>query len=515
MTRVDKIQEVRTLKYVAGLPIREIVRRVKLSRNTVRKILRSGNTEFAYRQREKTYQPVTDPIKETIKNWIIYDQTQKKKYRRKACRMYELLQSVHGYKGSYESVAKCVREVKRELEIEQKEVYIPLFFCSGEAFQFDWGEVMAYIDGKLVTLQLAVIELCYSRHFYARTYPCQKQELMLDAHRRAFEFFGGVCKRGIYDNLKSAVKKLLRSNHRRLQEKFVRFCSHYLYKPDFCNPARGNEKGRVEGMVCYVRSNYFTPIPRFNSLEELNDRLISFCISHSRNKQHPEIQGKTRYEAYLEEKDNLISLQKHAFECCRENFSLVDSCSRIFFDNNRYSVPDEYVGRHVLVRGYSEEIAASYDGREIARHKRLYGYKQQSLQPQHYLETLRKKPGALKNGLPFKNWELPEIFLHYRKLLNEKYDDGDRYFAKTLVLLKEWSIKEVVAAINKAIEMGILGDSYLVGLLRQQKEGIFEKECISIKVELSRYSAKQNPPEQYDKILRNRIKQKDLEEIQI
>ena len=172
------------------------------------------------------------------------------------------------------------------------------------------------------------------------------------------------------------------------------------------------------------------------------------------------------------------------------------------------------MGRHIMVRGYADEVVASYDGREISRHKRLYGRKEQSLNPHHYLRALERKPRALKNGLPFKNWDLPEVFLQYRKLLNKKYPDGDKYFAKTLVLLREWSVKDVAEAIKKAIDFGILGDSYLLTLLRKQKEGFIEKECLSIKIELSRYSAKQNPPEHYDEILRNRIKIGEKEEVQ-
>jgi hypothetical protein len=336
---------------------------------------------------------------------------------------------------------------------------------------------------------------------------------MLDAHRRAFEHFGGVCSRGIYDNLKTAVKRLLKGNHRNLQEKFVRFCSHYLYAPDFCSPAKGNEKGRVEGSVGFVNRNFFVPVLRVKSLEELNDRLLSFCVTCEREMEHPNIAGKSRYETFLEEQDKLVSLPRYGFECCRETFSVADPCSRLYFDNNRYSVPMEYVGKPVMVKGYADEVVASYDGVEIARHKRTYGRKEQVFEPLHYLGVLAKKPGALRNGLPFRDWKLPEVFLHYRKLLNDKYSDGDRYFAKTLVLLKDWSIKDVTDAITKSIELGILGDSYLLSLLRQEKnlpEG--ENSRISIKIELERYSARQNPPEYYDEVLRNRMKPLKKEE---
>lgn len=272
MTGVDKIAEVRYLKRVKGLSIKEIVRRVKLARNTVRKILRSQKTQFEYNREED--RPISEKIKTLVEQWVTEDQLVKKKNRRTANRMYDILTNELEYEASYRTVARAVQEAKEKLKIESKEAYIPLEFEPGDAFQFDWGEVTAYIGKQLVVLQLGVVELCYSRYFYARCYPCQKQELMLDIQRRAFEHFGGVCKRGIYDNLKTAVKKILRGGHRNLQERFILFHSHYLYQPEFCNPASGNEKGRVESLIGYIRRNFFTPVPQFESIEELNSRLM-------------------------------------------------------------------------------------------------------------------------------------------------------------------------------------------------------------------------------------------------
>jgi transposase len=504
MTGVGKISEVRYLKEVKGLPIKEIVRRLNLSRNTIRKILRSKEVQFTYQREED--RPVIGRIQNLIKSWIKDDQLEKKRKRRTAQRMYDMLVSEYKYEGSYRSVANYVQEIKKELELENKEAYIPLEYDPGEAFQFDWGEVTAYIGKKLVVLQLGVIELCYSRHFYARVYPCQKQELMLDVHRRAFEYFGGVCERGIYDNLKSAVKQLLKGHHRNLQERFVLFCSYYLYKPEFCNPAKGNEKGRVENMVGYIKRNFFIPTPQFESLKELNERLLSFAISTSRKKEQPEIAGKTRYEAYEKEKEVLIELPGYGFDCCRTTIAIVSPYSMIFYDNNRYSVPAEYVGKSVLVKGYADKITVSYGGKEIASHKRVFGYKQQIFDPYHYLGILLRKPRAFKDGKPFRNWHLPEVFMEYRKQLKDRYPDGDKYFAKTLILLKDWTLKEVTEAVEKAIKLRVLGDSYILTLLRQNKEINLAQKKINISEELNRYRAQQRPLSDYDDMLRYKNK---------
>jgi transposase len=504
MIGVDKIREIRKLGLVQFLPIREIVRRLNVSRNTVRKVLRSDITKSTYRRRPAR-EPITGSIREVVDQWIEEDEKLARRKRRTAWRIYELLQGQYGYSGSYESIAKLVRQ-SQERRIKEREVFIPLSYAPGEAFQFDWTDVQVLIGGKVTNLYLAVVTLCHSRHFYARAYESQKQELMLDAHRRAFEYFGGVCRRGIYDNLKTAVKKLLKGHHRNLQDKFVRFSSYYLYEPQFCNPARGNEKGRVESRIGYIKRNFFIPITETDSTEELNGRLLSFALATSRNKEHPNISGKTCYQVYEEERKSFVNLPAYGFECCRINAAAVSTYSTVFFEYNFYSVPSEYVGKTVFVRGYADELVVACDGTEIARHRRSYGRKEQILNPIHYLSVLLRKPGALRDGLPFKNWQLPEVFNIYRKMLNDKYEEADRYFIRTLLLLKEWPVKEVVMALNKAIDLGVLGDSYLVAILRHDSQPEMPGTPVEISRELARYQAKQAPIEQYDGLLTSKSK---------
>jgi len=503
MTRVDKISEVRHLRYLQGLSIGEIIRRTKLARNTIRKIIRSDKTEFTY-QRESTPQPQTGPFRETIKSWIKEDSEKKRKQRRTATRIYAILRDEHGYPGSYESIAKCVQEIRVELNLANKEVYIPLWFGPGEAFQFDWGEVSAFIAGKLVKLYIGIIVLCHSRHFYVRAYPCQKQELMLDVQQRAFKFFGGLCRRGIYDNLRTAVKQLLKGHHPKLQERFIQFSSYYLYEPQFCNPARGNEKGRVEHKVGYVERNFFSPTPHFETLEELNERLLTFCISKSRMSKHPDMPEKNCWEVFEAEKECLVQLPSYGFECCRLSHAVVSSTSKVYFENNWYSVPDEYNNKVVQVKGYADEVVISNKGKEIARHPRNYGKGNHEYIPYHYLGALARKPRAITDGAPFKDWKLPEVFDEYRRLLNRKYKDGEIYFAKTLVLLKDWPIKDVTEAVSKAVAAKVLGDSYILSLLRQKETAGQQDMTIDIKGDLAKYKAMQSPLSVYNDILKNK-----------
>lgn len=500
MMSVKQIKEVRMLRQ-EGLPIRDICRKAGVSRNTVRKILRGKQAKFEY-QRPPAAQPAQDPIKETIESWVKQDSLEGRKYRRTAKRMYqELCTDKYGYKGSYASVLRCFTEARSRFNKTPPEVFIPLDFGPGQAGQFDWGDVKAVIGGQLKALNVGALQLCKSRMSYARAYPGQKQELLFDVHRRAFEHFGGVPRRVIYDNLKTAVKKVLKGNHRNLQERFVEFSSLYLYQADFCNPARGNEKGRIENLIGFIRENFFVPVPKFATLEELNDRLLSFLISVSRTKLHPESREKTRHDVYEEEKGSLIPLPAHGYECCRVTHAAVTSYSTVHFETNQYSVPGEYVGKTVQVKGYAGEVAISHNGAEISRHPRLYGFKEQSLNPYHYLEALSRKPRAFADGLPFKEWQLPEVFQHYRRMLKEKFEDGDRYFVRTLLLVREWPIMDVAEAIRQAIAIHALGDNCVLTLLRRLRQPVYEPAVMDIRADLARYKASQPPLSRYDEVL--------------
>ena len=501
MIKVDKIAEVRRLRKVEELSIREVAEKVELAPNTVQKILNSNMTKFDY-HRNVAVQPVTGGYFELIEGWLKEDEKKRKKQRRTACRIYKILKKEHGYTGSYESIARSVRILKEKLDLEKKEGYIPLEFEPGEAFQFDWGEVSAIINGEEIKLYLGIITLCYSRVYYARVYLSQKQEFMLDIHVRAFKFFGGVSKRGIYDNLKAAVTSLLKGRHRNVNERFKLFCSHYLYEPDFCSPCKGNEKGRVENKIGYVRRNYFIPIINIENVDKLNDGLLEFCIKSSKENQHPDYEGKKCYELLEEECASFIELPKFSFECCRLNHNIVSSLSVIMFENNYYSVPAKHIGKNVMIRGYTDTVVISYEGNEAARHTRLFGWHEKSLNPYHYLSILEHKPGAIRNGKPFKNWELPEIFVTYRVLLKKKYEDGEIYFAKTLILLKDWSLEEVTEALEKCVTAGLLSDAYVLNVLNKKKENIIEEqEELLLREDLMKYQAGNCSSAEYNVLL--------------
>lgn len=500
MIGVDIIKKIRQMRINDGLPIREIVRKTGVSRNTIRKYLRDSEAKTSY-CREVVHAPVRTGVEELVEQWVVEDSVKKKKERRTAWRIYDILKAQHKFDGSYESVARIVRDVKQKLGQGRKEAFIPLYFSAGEAFQFDWSDVHAYINRELYTLQMAAVILCHSRKFYPRVYYCQKQELMLDAHRRAFEYFGGTCKRGIYDNLTTAVKKILKGKSRSLQDRFARMCCHYLFEPEFCNPAKGNEKGRVENLMGTIKRNFFTPVPSFATLEELNSSLLSFAVSYSRSGQHPDFKDKTRHEVFESEREFLVSLPKHGFDCSRISDAVVSPSCTVAFDMNKYSVPSEHVGKTVTVKGYAEEVSVIWNGSEIARHLRSFLKDHLVFDPVHYLDLLVKKPNAYKDGMPFKGW-LPAVFETYRRMLQSRMEHPDRYFAQTLLLLKEWPLKDVTRALARVLELGLVGDSYILAILRRENEPTLVREEIAVGAHLAGYKALQKSSQFYDMVLR-------------
>jgi len=203
-----------------------------------------------------------------------------------------------------------------------------------------------------------------------------------------------------------------------------------------------------------------------------------------------------------------VYLPAHAFECCRIQPAVVSPISLIRLDNNYYSVPTDYISHTVQVRGYADEVVISSGGHTIGWHKRSYDRGKQIFNPYHYLKALARKPGAFRDGKPFKNWKLPDIFNQYRRLLAQKYPDGDLYFVRTLVLLKDYSLPEVTEAIKTAVSQGILGDSYVLALLRQNREPEAEyTTTLSVKVELSKYRAPKRPLSEYNNLLTNQRKE--------
>ena len=438
---VESIAKIRRMYHVEKKSIKAITRELKISKNTVRKIIRSDATKFALAKYTKNKPVLGDYL--SLLNELLEENTKEPLRRRMTSRkLYEQLQE-SGYQGSYESVNLVVKNFRRVNEAKGKQVFIPLSFEPGESFQFDWGEEEVCLNGVIVRVKAARIKLCYSRHSLVVVYPNEQLEMVMSAHEEAFKFFGGCCKHGIYDNMKTAVKKILIGKERVFNEKFIQMASHYLFKPVACTPASGWEKGRVEKQVGDTRRNFFTPILKGETYDAINLQLQEKCLGWSKSKRHPELQDQTVLEVYEAEKGSLIAY-RGAFTAYRLHSTVVSSSSMVNYDTNMYSVECAYVGLAVHIQSYAWSIIIMHEDNIIGQHNRCFDRYQRIYNPWHYVPALERKPGALRNGAPFKDLMilLPEAFRSIRNKL-QAHKDSDKQFVIILLLVSKYGIDRV------------------------------------------------------------------------
>src|SRR5438045_1638847 len=304
MLVVETIGRIRREHFVRGKSIKEIVRALKVSRNTVRKVLRSGATSFEYMR-------VVQPRAKLgawdgdLDRMLLENEGKPARERLTLVRIFEELRGL-GYEGSYDAVRRYAKKWRVERGAATAEAYVPLSFAPGEAYQFDWSHEVVLINGTTVTVKVAHVRLCHSRMLFVRAYPRETQEMVFDAHVRAFAFFKGSCTRGIYDNMKTAVDSVFVGKDRQYNRRFLRMCSHYLVDPVACTPASGWEKGQVENQVGVVRERFFTPRLRVASYEELNAWLFDRCIAYAKAHKHPELPDRTIWQAFEAERPQLV-----------------------------------------------------------------------------------------------------------------------------------------------------------------------------------------------------------------
>jgi transposase len=389
---------------VEGRSIKEIVRLLRVSRNTVRRVLRQAEPKTVY-ERGRQPKPRPGPFEAQLEQWLEAEEALPKKERRRTIRLYEALRCA-GYAGAEDSVYKFVRLWREARSRRLAAVFIPQLFAPGEAYRFDWSYETVQLGGEPVAVKVAQFRLCHSRHYFVRTYLREAQEQVFDAHNRAFAFIGGVPRRGIYNNLKTCVHTVLRGKDREFNARFLQLCSHYLIEPTACTPAAGWEKGQVENQVNEVRQRLFRPRPRFEDLAALNAWLESQCGELARRRRHPEQRERTVWELYEAERAALLPLPS-PFPAYREIETRASSTSLVRFDANRYSVECAAAGRAVTVRVHAEKLEVLCEERLVGEHERCFARHQTLYDPWHYLPVLARKPAALRNGAPFAEWRLP------------------------------------------------------------------------------------------------------------
>jgi len=299
MKGVDTIARVRREFYVRGRSIKEICRELDVSRNTVRKILRSGATAFEY-ERSVQPQPKIGPWRGELDRLLAVNAARASRERLTLIRVFEELRGL-GYEGGYDAVRRYAAGWQRDRAAATAAAFVP-----GEAYQFDWSHEVVLIAGVTVTVKVAQVRLCHSRMLFVRAYPRESQEMVFDAHDRAFAFFKGTCTRGIYDNMKTAVDAILVGKARDYNRRFQQMCGHYLVEPVACTPASGWEKGQVENQVGTVRQRFFSPRVRVKSYEELNAWLLDRCVAWAKAHPHPDVRDRTIWQMFEAERPSLV-----------------------------------------------------------------------------------------------------------------------------------------------------------------------------------------------------------------
>ena len=378
-----------------------------------------------------------------------------------------------GYTGSYDRVtayARAWRWAQQELaKTAGRGTFVPLIFAPGEAFQFDWSEDWAEIAGERVKLQVVQFKLSHSRAFVLRAYLLQTHEMLFDAHAHAFAILGGVPRRGIYDNMKTAVDRVGSGKVREVNARFAAMVSHYLYEAEFCNPATGWEKGQIEKNVQDSRHRLWHAAPAFENLAAVNTWLEQRCVALWQELMHPE-QGRTVGEVWLDEKSHLMRLPR-PFDGFVEHTKRVSPTCLIHFERNRYSVPAPYANRPVSLQVYADRLVVATEGQVIAEHTRVI---LRSHRPgctvydwRHYLSVLHRKPGALRNGAPFA--ELPEGFKRLQAVLLKR-SGGDREMVEILALVLHHDEQAVLTAVELALESGAASKQHVLNLLARLVE---------------------------------------------
>ena len=442
---MDQGEQIRRAYFIDAKSIRRIAREGHHDRRTVRKFLGDAGPP-RYTLKVPRRRPVLDPFRGVIDQWLKEDQDRPPKQRHTAHRIYDRLVSEFAFQGGESTVREYVRQVR-----PRRQVMIPLDHDPGEA-QVDWGEAQVYLDGRRTKVHLFCLRLCYSQRFFVMAFPRQSQEAFFAGHVAAFHELGGVPKVIVYDNLSTAVKRVLTGSRREEQREFTGFRSHHLFESRFCRPGEAHEKGMVENLVGYVRRNFLVPLPSVASFEELNVILEEGCQRGLDRQLRG--RGQSVAQAWEEEKDQLLPLPPREWPCCLTRPAKASLSCLVSFDNNRYSVPAAFAGRNVLVRGYVDRVEIACADQVVASHQRSYHRGRDVMDPYHNLPALLRKPRAFHQARAVRSYPWPPTFRQALAFLEERHPDGRgvKEFLRILTLKDQVGEERLSTALELALQ---------------------------------------------------------------
>jgi len=429
---VEIYKQIRRMR-LDGMSQRQIAAVLHISRNTIRKYWNGDSVPWERKDYRREASVLTDDVVSFVHQCLDEDTHSPRKQQHTAKRIFERLVAERSFTGGETTVRRLVRELREK----PQEAFVPLAFPPGDAMQIDWGEATVCLNGAKVTINLFCARLCYSGAPMVLAYRRQNEESFLDALVQVFQYFGGVPRRVIFDNGKVAVKDGFGARARK-QAGYAALAAHYGFEPVFCNPASGNEKGLVEGLVGYIRRNVCVPVPKTDSMEDLNQMLLDKCqryLSH-------QIRGKEDIVGIMlaQEKLHMYPLPGYPFDPCKRAYSRVDRFCTVRFDTNNYSVPAQYCGREVSVKAGPEMVSIYAEGQCIAWHRRCLERKQYVYALEHYLPLLEKKGRAIFYAKPVQE-TLPAYFLQWL----QKQDLSPKELVEILSRLKEEDVETIMA----------------------------------------------------------------------
>jgi transposase len=458
---MEMLGRIRRMHLRDKVSLHEIAKRTGLSRNTVRGWLRTlQQVQVPTYNRTAGFSKLNGFVAE-LEQALKADALRAKRDRRTARALFVQIKA-SGYTGGYTRVTDYIRACRASAGKDAK-AFVPLKFDLGEAFQFDWSEEGMVIGGIYHRMQVSHMKLCASRAFWLVAYPSQGHEMLFDAHTRSFSALGGVARRGIYDNMKTAVDKVKKGKGRIVNARFTVMCAHYLFDADFCNVASGWEKGVVEKNVQDSRRRIWIEAQtrKWGSFEELNAWLDERCRALWSEIRHPEYQQFSVAEMLEQERTELMPMPT-VFDGYVERSAKVSSTCLVAVARNRYSVPCELAGQRVCTRLYPSRVEIATDELIVARHERLSDRGHICYDWQHYIALIQRKPGALRNGAPFA--DMPAPLLRLRQGLM-RVEGGDKTMAQVLNCVPSHGLEVVLVAVELVIESGALSSEHVLNVL--------------------------------------------------
>jgi transposase len=439
--RVSQWAEVRHMHEVEGIAKKEVARRLGLDIKTVRRALKQS--KGALTRRSPARGRVLDPLRERIVELLRLEPELTAK------RVRRLLEGSGPVPGE-RAVRKYIAALRADLFAPK--AFVHRTHLPGATSEFDFGESSARIAGKVRRIKYMISTLPSSNVYFAKAYPVERLECLLDGMLCAFRYFGGVTKRGVLDNTSLAVREVLRGPDRIETRAFAAFRGAFPLRVDFCAPGSGWEKGSVERGVEYVRDIVFRPMPEAASFDALNAMILVELERDLDQRRLPD--GRTARVAWIAEREHLRPLPAYVPETCRIVSVVADKFAHVRVDRATYSVPIRYARRALSAKLFHDRIEFACDERVISTKARTFEVSAMVLDPLDVLPLLEHKHRAVGESTAIQQWDLPASFHELRAKLLERTRKGDQEWVRVMRLLESHEMDALTAAVEEALMRG-------------------------------------------------------------